>query len=100
MFPQAEIDEMWEKAVKGVPKLNPQRSPQQKALKGWRAHGTFFKPKNTSDNKRRNLTDDDVRAIRQALEHGETLVEIARRFETSKETVSKIRQKRWYRDVQ
>ena len=84
MFPQAVMDEMWKKAVIGIPKHGPPRNtktrPQRKSNK--------FAPKTQ---RKDWLTDEEVKTIKLKLAKGETAAAIARQHGILRVTVSEIK---------
>lgn len=93
-FPQAELDEMWEKAIANVPKIKVGH-PKIARPKSIPVKSKFY-PKTPPKNW---LSDDTVRDIREALIHGETTTSIAKRHKLHRVVVSQIKRGVTYRHV-
>ena len=111
MFPPEIIDEMWEKAVKGLPKARNEPIPVIRTSIGtphvkrkWRGSDTSLgrlAPMVRSRVHHKGwLPDEVIRAIRHALQEGQTGSKVAKQFNISPDMVSKIKLRQTYQHVQ
>lgn len=108
MFPQEVLDEMWEEAVKHMPKARNEpvpviRSSVPHTKTKWRGGkmtlGRMAPMARSRVHHKGWLPDDMVRAIRQALQEGKTGSQVAKQFDISPDMVSKIKQRQTYQHV-